>query len=181
MSDDIFDGDEEAAEGESGPRKGGLLSGLAIQILKWAAIVLGAVIFVVTVVVVTLNILQSDQPTGAPPPTSEEYQARLPEFDYYGGIGEIRGNTVDGNSTFIVEIQLGYEQEDTRTQAALSNRTPRIRDYVRNFLATKTSEELSPTNEGRLKTQIRENINDMLGGGQRVREVIFDEYQVVPF
>lgn len=181
MSDDIFDGDEEAAEGESGPRRGGLLSGLAIQILKWAAIVLGAIIFVVTVVVITLNILQGDQATGAPPPTSEEYDAELPEFDYYGGVGEIRGNTVDGNSTFIVEIQLGYEEDDARTQSALSNLTPRIRDFVRNFLATKTSEELSPTNEDELKTRMREQINNILGGGERVREVIFDEYQVVPF
>lgn len=181
MSDDIFDGDEEATEGESGPRKGGLLSGLAIQILKWTAIVLGAIIFVVTVVVITLNILQGGQTTGAPPPSSEQHEAEMPAFDYYGGIGEIRGNTVDGNSTFIVEIQLGYEQEDTRTQAALSSRTPRIRDYVRNFLATKTTEELNPTNERELKTRMQEQINTLLGGAGQVREVIFDEYQVVPF
>lgn len=180
MSDDIFDGDEEATEGESGPRKGGLLSGLAIQILKWTAIVLGAIIFVVTVVVITLNILQGDEGTGAPPPSSEEYSAQMPSYDYYGGIGEIRGNTVEGESTFIVEIQLGYEEEDTRTQSALSNRTPRIRDYVRNFFATKTTEELSPNNEDELKTKMLDDINRLIGDGT-VREVIFDEYQVVPF
>ena len=180
MSDDIFDGDEEAGGEEGGKRRGGLLSGLAIQILKWVAIVLGAIIFVVTTVVVTLNFLQADEPTGAQFPVSEEYQEDVPVYDYFGGIGEIRGNTSDGVSTFIVEVQLGYEQEDARTQQELSQRTPRLRDLVRNRLARQTTEDLKPQNEPELKADLLERINALLSQG-RVREVVFDEFQVVPF
>ncbi len=180
MSDDIFDSDEETGGEEAGQRRGGVLSGLAIQILKWVAIVLGAIIFVVTTVVVTLNFLQADEPTGAQFPVSEEYERDQPDYDYFGGIGEIRGNTVDGVSTFIVEIQLGYDEGDARTQQELSQRTPRIRDLVRNMLASQTTEDLRPQNEDALKAEMRERINAVMSQG-RVREIIFDELQVVPF
>ncbi len=180
MSDDIFDSDEETGGEEDGQKRGGLLSGLAIQILKWVAIVLGAIIFVVTTVVVTLNFLQADEPTGAQFPVSEEYREDLPDYDYFGGIGEIRGNTSDGISTFIVDIQLGYDEDDTRTQQELSRRTPRIRDLIRNMLASQTTEDLRPHNEPALKAEMRERINAVMSQG-RVREIIFDELQVVPF
>lgn len=180
MSDDIFDGDEETGGEEGGQRRGGLLSGLAIQILKWVAIVLGAIIFVVTTVVVTLNFLQADEPSGAEFPASDEYEEDLPSYDYFDGIGEIRGSTSDGVSTFIVEIELGYEEEDARTQQELSQRTPRIRDLVRNRLAVQTTEDLRPQNEPDLKADLEERINRLLSQG-RVREVIFNEFQVVPF
>ena len=41
----------------AGPRKGGLLSGMLLNILKWAAIGIGAVIIVVTTTVITVRIV----------------------------------------------------------------------------------------------------------------------------
>lgn len=180
MADEIFEGDEEAASEDGGERRGGLFSGLAIQILKWMAIVLGAIIFVVTVVVVTLNVLQSDEPTGAQLPASEDYRATLPDYEYVSGVGELRGNTADGISTFIVDIHLGIDEGDVRIREEISRRTPRIRDAVRNLIASQTTEQLRPQNEDTLKQEIRERINAIMSAG-RVREVVFDEFQVVPF
>ncbi len=180
MSDDIFETDEEAGLEDEAGRRGGLLSGLAIQILKWVAIMTGAIIFVVTVVVVTLSILQSDEPVGPQPPVSEEYAAEVPQYDFYAGVGEIRGNTADGRSTFIADIQLGYDEGDTRVQAELSRRTPQIRDRVRKILAESTTEELRPQHEDALKQKMRDSINAVVSTG-RVREVVFNEFQVVPF
>ncbi len=180
MSDDIFETDEDAGLEEEAGRRGGLLSGLAIQILKWVAIIIGAIIFVVTVVVVTLNILQSDEPVGPQVPVSEEYEAEIPDYDFYAGLDEIRGNTADGQSTFIADIQLGYDEGDTRVQAELSRRTPQIRDRIRRILAESTTEELRPQHEETLKQKIRDSINAIMSSG-RVREVVFNEFQVVPF
>ena len=180
MSDDIFETDEEAGVEEEGGRRGGLLSGLAIQVLKWVAIIIGAIIFVVTVVVVTLNILQRDEPVGRQVPVSEEYVGTTPEYDFYAGVGEIRGNTADGESTFIADIQLGYDEGDTRVQSELARRTPQIRDQIRNLLASSTTEELRPQNEAQLKQRMKDKINAMMSTG-RVREVVFNEFQVVPF
>ena len=53
------------AEDVSGPRRGGLLSGLLLTILKWAAIGIGAVIIVVTTTIITVRIVsKGDQPAG---------------------------------------------------------------------------------------------------------------------
>ena len=45
------------SEDVAGPRRGGLLSGMLLNILKWAAIGIGAIIIVVTTTVVTVRIL----------------------------------------------------------------------------------------------------------------------------
>ena len=58
MSDEMFEGEDEgAAEGEGikAAKKVGFLPAVVIQIMKWAALGLGAIIFIVTVTVVTIN------------------------------------------------------------------------------------------------------------------------------
>lgn len=178
MSDDIFDSEDDLGSEESAEKKGGVLSGLAIQILKWVAIVIGAILFIVTVVVVTLNILQGDEPAGqAFIPSSEVMAEALPLPSFFGGLGEIRGTTSDG-AMFVVQLQLGYEEGNARIAAELSQRTPQLRDRSRNFFARRTVDALRPANEEVLKAELMEELNAIMIG-RPIREVLFDEFQVL--
>lgn len=178
MSDDIFDSEDDIGSDESPEKKGGVLSGLAIQILKWVAIVIGAVLFIVTVVVLTLNVLQGDEPAGQVfTPDSDVMAEGLPVLSFFDGLGEIRGTTTDG-AMFVVQLQLGYAEEDARVAAELTQRTPQLRDRARRFFATKTVEQLRPDNEVQLKTELQEMLNAIMIG-RPITDVLFDEFQVL--
>ena len=184
MSDDFLEGDDDVAVGgedtQAAP-KAGFLSGAVMQILKWAAIIIAAVIFIVTVTVITLKISNKGNQAPAYVATSEEYTSKPPVYDWFSGIGEIRARTADENpSTVIVEIRIGYEQQNKAVQTELTQRIPRIRDMIRTYFSIKTAEELKPQYEQELKLELRERINRVMTQG-KVKEVIFDTFNVISF
>lgn len=184
MSDEIFDNEEELGgdEVQGNQNRVGFLPSLVIQILKWAAIVLGAIIFIVTVVVVTLRILDTGNTTQTRVPQSEAYQTELEAWEYYGNIGQIQGRTADQvPNTFIVVPQLGYDGENRQLQTELINRTPQLRDLMRRYLTGKTADEMiGPDNEEILKAELLERINEIVSSGE-VEDIVFDSFNVVEF
>ena len=188
MGDDqAFDegiaGDDEIAVGgeTGGGERTGFLPAVVIKILKWAALAVAAIIFIVTVVVITMSIMNKGAATGGYPTLSEPYQGAPPVLAWYNNIGEIQGRTADENpTTVIVDVSLGYSEGDKALQAELISRTPRMRDLIRQFFGTKTSKELRPVNEDVIKEELRTKINTILKHGQ-VQEVIFQNFNVVEF
>jgi flagellar FliL protein len=185
MSDEIFDNEDEivgAEETQPGGKKVGFLPGIVIQILKWAAIIIGAVIFIVTVVVITMNILNRGNQPQSQLSNVEEYEAKPPIWAWYEAIGEIRGSTADEvRHTFIIEPRLGYDTEDRALNTELGKRTAYLRDMIRSYFSGKKAEELlGKENEMRVKEELKTDINRILING-KIHAVIFDSYQVVPF
>jgi flagellar FliL protein len=184
MSDDLLGNEEEleAEEQAAGQKRGGFLSGLLIEILKWAGIVIGAIIFIVTVVVVTLRIMDTGSASQTQIPQSEEYQAAPPLLQWYSGVEEVRGQTADEvRKTFIVAPYLGYEGENKQLQSELIQRRIMIKEEISLYFSNKTEEELTgPENRERVKEELRRRINEMLTSGQ-IETIAFDRYTVVEF
>jgi flagellar FliL protein len=184
MSDDLLGNEEEleAEEQGAGQRTGGFFSGLLIEILKWAGIVIGAIIFIVTVVVVTIRIMDTGSASQTQLPQSEEYQTAPPLLQWYSGVGEVRGQTDDAvRKTFIVEPWLGYEGENNRLQSELIQRQIQIKEQVALYFSNRSEEELvGPTNREQVKEELRRQINDMLSSGQ-IETIAFNRYTVVDF
>ncbi|HUX51546.1 MAG TPA: flagellar basal body-associated FliL family protein [Spirochaetia bacterium] len=183
MSDELFEAEEESVGGDqSGKKKVGFLPGIVIQILKWAAIILGAVIFIVTVVVVTVSILNSGNKAQSQAPLSAEYQATKPIYAYYSNIGEIRGRTADQvPHTVIVDPVLGFDPNNKALAAELGQRAPEIRDIVLSYFISKSASQLDGAdNMQRVKDDLREEINRILAHG-KIAEVFFKSYNVVEF
>ena len=91
MADEMFDADDDvvgAEETQGGQRRVGFLSGVLIQILKWVGIILGAIIFIVTVVVVTVNFLGRGNASQTRVPESELYRESVPILEWYEQIAE---------------------------------------------------------------------------------------------
>lgn len=184
MSDDIFDSDDDVVGGEEagpgGQKKVGFLGGMLIQILKWVAIGLGAIVFIVTVVVITVNIITGTQANQTALTTSDDYEGQWEDLSWYSAIGEIRGRTADENpATFIVEVQLGYDEENRVLYNNIVAQTPRITHFIRQYFAEKTVQELTGRPEDEVLEDLKQQLNQYLSGGQ-IQEVIFTSFNVLP-
>lgn len=168
-------GDAGALEGAKRPGGGG---GLIPQLLKWVAIVLGALIFIVTIVVVTVNIMGGTGKTQTSIPVSEEYQGVRDVLSYYQAIGSIQTRTNENNpASVLVDIALGYTFDDKNTPTELSARIVELKDFLRSFFHSKTASELR--NEDKIKIEIRNYINDNILSKSKIKDVRFTKYEIV--
>jgi flagellar protein FliL len=186
MSDEEFLNEEEGGGGGGGDqvqasKKVGILPGFIIQILKWVALGLGAVIFIVTIVIVTVGILNSGSKTQTYQNISTEYKAKDPVLEWYRSLEEVRGRTADETPhTVVANVFLGYAKGNKAINIELGERTPEIRDILRSFFTSKKADEIRPEMEEALKAEIKERINMILTEG-KIDKVIFDNLVVVEF
>ena len=184
MSDEMFEGEDEGAaagEGIQAAKKVGFLPAVVIQILKWAALGLGAIIFIVTVTVVTINFCGAGSQGAVGPQVSTDYAGKAPKYDWFTNLGEVRGRTADeAPSTIIVDVRIGYPKGQKAVQTELIDRTPQIRDIIRQFFTSKKAAQLKPENENDLKAELTEKINAIMTDG-KIKQVVFDSFTVVEF
>ncbi len=185
MADEMFDSDEDvvgAEEAQSGEKRVGFLSGVLIQVLKWVGIILGAVIFIVTVVVVTVNFLNRGNVSQTRIPTSEEYRSQVPEYVWFEQVGELRGTTGDEvRTTYIIEPFLGYDGENTDLTTELINRRIQFVGIFNDYFGARTTAELEgQANKEAVEAEIRDQINRILRTGL-IEDIVFGSYQFLPF
>lgn len=170
----------EDSETAAAPAKKGGLGGILPTILKYVALALGAIVLIVTVVIITMNVMGGNKTWQTQVPISEEYKEYAEELDWYQSLGEIQTRTSDAShASVLVNIFLGYKKEDKVASAEITAQKIPIRDFLRNYFADKSVEELSPKNEERLKIEIRNEINDRILNKSKIRKISFDKLQVV--
>jgi len=178
MSDANLDDMEEGEAPEAGPKKKkGGLGALLPTLLKFAAIGIGALLFIVTVSVITYNIMNDGgkTQTNVTDPQSP-YIGRKPIFSWYTDIGTITTRAQDNLSVSVV-VNLGYDQADTVAYSELSGRKLELQDFMRQYFARKSADELQ--NEEKLKTEIKEQINKRLLENARIRDITFTKFDVM--
>ncbi len=183
MSDEeqSFDDGLTAEEDLSVSNKVRFLPAALMKILKWAALAVGAIIFIVTVVIVTMKVLNQGAQPQSYVAVTESYEAKTPMYEWYDNIPEIRGRTADkAPTTVMVKVNIGYDMGDKEVQSELISRTPRLRDLLRNYFTKKTAAELQPEYEEQLKAELKEMINRIMVSG-KIREVIFLDFNIVEF
>lgn len=182
MSDNVDDQDMSFAEGESEPAAAPKAKGAGpgiLRILMIVGIALGAVILIVTVVVITVGIMNKQQKPMATVPVTESYQRSTPIYTYVSNIGEIRTKTRDKEAySVLVKLHIGFEKEDKVGPAEFQERMLQIKDYLRNYFSLKYADELLPEREGEIKEELRENLNKLLTDPV-IKEVLIEELNVV--
>ncbi|MDR0322167.1 MAG: flagellar basal body protein FliL [Treponema sp.] len=181
-SDDIFEGGEaQESESTSKKRSGGAGNFLP-TILKFVGIGLGALIFIVTVSVVTYNIMNGGgkQQTVVNDPTSP-YVGTRPIYSFYDMIGSISVRTKDYpvSSSVTVEMIIGYDENDQIASTELIGRRYELRDFVRRYFSGKSAVDLAPEREEELKAEIREMLNTRFLDKARARIIIFTKLDVM--
>jgi len=180
MSDtDALDMEEGESPDTGSKKKKGGIGALLPTILKFAAIGIGALLFIVTVSVITYNIMNSGgktQTTVTDP--SSPYIGRKPIFSWYNDIGTVTTRTVDQNTVSVI-MSLGYDQTDTTAFSELSGRKIELQDFVRRYFSGKTADDLKTENEERLKQEIKEQLNKRLLENAKIREIMFTKFDVM--
>ncbi|MCR5724586.1 MAG: flagellar basal body-associated FliL family protein [Treponema sp.] len=180
MADDDDMGGLDDAGGDSAPaKKGGGMGGALPGLLKWVAIGLGAIILIVTVVIITMKVAGGNTSAQAVVPVAEEYTTHRELLDWYNSLGSIRTRTNEANpATVIVEVVLGYKKEDKATSTEITQRTIELKDFLRRYFTQKTADELRPQNEENLKIEIRNAINDSILSSSKIKDVRFMQLDV---
>jgi flagellar FliL protein len=180
MSDsDALDMEEGEAPDTGSKKKKGGLGTLLPTLLKFAAIGIGALLFIVTVSVITYNIMNDGgkkQTTVTDP--SSPYLGIKPIFAWYTDIGTITTKTSDENSVSVV-MNIGYDTTDMVAYSELSGRKVELQDFVRRYFASKKAEDLRPENEEKLKKEIKEQLNMRYLENARVRDIAFTKFDVM--
>jgi flagellar FliL protein len=161
-SDELDIDGGEAPDASTSKKKKGGLGALLPTILKFAAIGIGAIIFIVTVCIITVGAInKGGKPQTVTTDTNSAYVASLPILTYYTDIGKITTLTSD-NPPWMVEVvmNLGYDPKNTEAASELNGRKFELQEFTRKFFAQKSVEELQIRNEERLKREIMEELNN---------------------
>jgi flagellar FliL protein len=180
--DDGLDlGGEDAAGADAGKKKGGGggLGALLPNLLKFAAIGLGALIFIVTVSVITYNILNSRGESQTPLDPTSEYMGSRPQYSTYRLIGRVTTRTRDQTHIATVDMGLGYDLNNNAASTELTARVDQLKDFTREYFSKKRADELEPENVENLKIEIRELLNTRYLDTAKVREIYFYQLDVM--
>ncbi|MGP1594482.1 MAG: flagellar basal body-associated FliL family protein [Treponema sp.] len=156
------------------PKKAGLVSTL----LKYIAIVLAALIFIVTVVVITVNFMGKKGTSHSQYPIAEEYRDTRELLQWYSAVGQVKALTFDAiPGTVVVNIELGYPANDKATPQELTARLVELKDFLRSYFQNKTIAELRQ--EEKIKIEIRNEINDNILSKTKIKGVAFTQYDII--
>ncbi len=180
MAEDM-DADDEMGENEGAQKKSGGLKGIFPGMLKWILIALAAVIFVVTVVVITVKIATK----GGSGKTDnfvvgQEWSTKRDVYDWYTSLDQINTNTDEEHPSSVrVQVALGYKKDDKAAATEITARRIEITDFLRRFFSEQTANDLKPQNEEELRLNIRDQINDEILSDTSIKDVRFTALDVV--
>jgi len=174
---DLEDGD---SSGLGSQKKVSGLLGMLPNLLKFVAIGLGALIFIVTVSVITHNILNRGGRAQTVIPSASPFVGARPTFSAFTAIGAIRTMTNDPVPfSVVVEMVIHFDLGDNAAATELTERLHELRDFVRLFFRARRADDLRPENEPRLRQEIVEHLNTRVLNSARVRMVTFNQLDVM--
>ncbi|MDR1867613.1 MAG: flagellar basal body-associated FliL family protein [Treponema sp.] len=179
-ADDIDLNAEEAEGAEEGAKKkSNKLALLLPNLLKFVAIGLAAVLFIVTIVIITFNILNKNSRSQTVLPEESVYNTTHQQYQWSTIVGTVRATTRDPVPWAVtVDVVLGYQQNNAAAQAEIVNRQYELRDFIRNYFSSKRAEELTPENEITLKQEIIERLNTRILTNAKILVVTFNQLSV---
>ena len=173
--------DNDLGMSSSGDKKKGKgMGGLLPTLLKWIAIVIGSIILIVTVVIITMKVMGTNNTATVAVPVSPEYTTKRELLSWYNSLGQVKTKTCDEiPASVVVEVVLGYKVDDKTTATEITQRQIEIKDFLRRYFTGKTTDELKPNNEVKLQMEIRNTINDDILSTSRIKDVKFLTLDVI--
>jgi flagellar FliL protein len=169
-----------ADEKKDEKKKGVAFSGAFRTLLKFVGLGLGAVVLIVTVSVITYNLLAKGGKQQTAVPVTESYLGTKPQYQMFKLLGPVTTKTRDPVPyTVRVDMIIGYDLNDNTASAEFTMQQDVIRDFLRRYFLTKTYADLRPENEDRIKREIREQINTQILDKARIRIILFNTFDVM--
>ena len=93
------------------------------HLLKYVLIGIVAIIFIVTIVLITQSFTNSDESRAAPIASSEEYTITRETLDWYTSLDQVRTQTSDDIPASVnVTLALGYKKDDKQASSFFFHR-----------------------------------------------------------
>jgi flagellar FliL protein len=179
-TDELNIDDGDAGVADAAPKKASGLGALLPNLLKFVAIGLGALIFIVTVSVITYNILNQGGRSQTVIPENSPYVGSRPQYAMFTAIGMVRTSTKDPVPySVVVDMVVGYDLNDNAASTELTSRLYELRDFVRSYFRTKLAADLQPENEARIKQEIVELLNTRVLNTAKARVILFNQLDVM--
>ncbi len=174
-----LDGTETVAMEGSAKKTSGLAA-LLPNLLKFVAIGLGAIIFIVTVTFIAYTFLSKSGKSQTTTAEESPYAGVRPQLSWFTTIGVIRTRTNDPTPySVVVNLIIGYDQDNKVAQTELTNRLYELKDFIRNYFSNKSAADLKPDQEEQLKNDIKTKLNEHILDKARAREILFQQLDVV--
>ncbi|MDR0643628.1 MAG: flagellar basal body-associated FliL family protein [Treponema sp.] len=171
-TDDNIDLGEDEDAGSKKKKSAGFAI-LLPNLLKFAAIGLGALVLVITICVITYRILNQSGKSQTTVPENEAYVGTRPTYSYFSALPVIRTNTKDTPPySVIVEMVLGYDLNNATAATELTSRLVELQDFIRNYFSNKFNADLQPDKEEMLKNDLMEKMNRLLNTA-KIRAIYF--------
>ncbi|AEF82216.1 flagellar basal body-associated FliL family protein [Leadbettera azotonutricia] len=179
-TDELNLDDGDAGAIDTATKKPSGLAALLPNLLKFVAIGLGALIFIITVSVITYNILNKGGASQTIVPENSPFLGSRPQYATFTAIGSIRTGTKDpAPYSVVVDMVIGYDLNDNAAATEFTGRLYELRDFVRSFFRSKMAAELQPENEARLKQEIIELLNTRVLNTAKARIILFNQLDVM--
>ncbi|MDR0554416.1 MAG: flagellar basal body-associated FliL family protein [Treponema sp.] len=177
--DEVEGGESTENKGTDKKKSGGLLA-LLLGLLKFAALGLGALALIITVAVVTFNVMnqggKAQTDTGE---STSPYVGKRPEYAFFSQINTVRTRTRDPVPySVVVDMVIGYDMNDKNASVEMTSRVYELRDFVRNFFAKKYADDLKPEKEAQLKQELINALNTQVLDSTRARIVLFNTFEI---
>jgi len=181
MDDDGLDLGGDDVGGAEGGKPKGSSTGFLPTLLKFVAIGLGALIFIVTVAVITFKILSGQGESQTVLDPTSEYIGTRPQYATFDltSNAQITTRTRDQTHTVVVNMLIEYDLNSNAAQTELNARKQQIFDFTRNYFAGKYSSELEPESERQIKQEIQEMLNTRYLDTAKVRGILFTKLDVM--
>jgi len=131
------------------------------------------------VAVITYKILNSRGEAQTVLDPTSEYIGTRPQYSTFTLIGQLNTRTKDKTHTVVVDMLIEYDLNNNAAQTELTGRVNQLRDFTRNYFASKHFDDLTPDNEDRLKQEIREILNNRYLDTAKVRGILFNKLDVM--
>lgn len=179
MSDDdrfLEDDDQESIDDVEVGKKVGILPAFVIKILQIVAFSIAGIVLVITIAVVTYNIMSRGTTGQTPQVISPELKDNKEKYTFFTAIPTIRGQTIDDPpKTFMADLTIAYEEGNKIIQSELTDRINQIRNLILKYLANKTADELGARRLEFLETDLMHRINNIMI--EKIKAVLFTELQ----
>ncbi|PKL23420.1 MAG: hypothetical protein CVV47_14360 [Spirochaetae bacterium HGW-Spirochaetae-3] len=150
--------------------------GHSLSKLERALIIALAVIFVVVVAGTVWAGLTGSR---ARKLARETVPTGMTDAGVYDGLGRIRARTSGGRSAVVVvDIAFPYDASDRQFREELARKRGDLKSAATSFFASRTIEELHPSNEAVIKAALRDTLNGLLSLGS-IEELYFSEFRAI--
>ncbi len=175
----VEDMSTEVASKSVPPKEGtGMVPGVVLAILKWAAVALGVLILASTATLVTYRIVSGRTLTGTVVGQRQPYAAARP-LSVYFDLGTIRGATADATPAYFTGIvKIGYAEDRKEVADELVRRREQLKNAIEIRLSQKKFESLRPARYEEIQMELAIVVNGLLSSG-KVQEVLLNEFTPV--